>query len=110
MRVWFHGDLVPMGLFTPLQSSRGPGLEGCKSACLEGLLDIRRVRRELQDYGVVGNGERNDVKCHVRCTAFENDDVWLSVNLAVADKPSVKIAGKVEVTDHCIRDKPVATY
>lgn len=50
----------------------------------------------MEDHEVVGYGEVNNANHHARRMAFDYYGVWLSVNLAVANKPPVRLEKEVE--------------
>lgn len=76
-----------MGSSPPLQKSHVLALENSKRTHVEGSRGVRQGRRKLEDHENVDQGDDlNHVNRHVRRMAVENDDVWLSVNLAVVDK------------------------
>lgn len=76
-----------------MRNVRALVLDNSRRMHVEGLRDLRWVRRKLEDDEIVGHKEANHVNRHVPHMTVENNDVWLSVNLAVVDEPLVKLAG-----------------
>lgn len=85
-----------MGSFLHLQNFHTLALDDLKGTHIEGMRDVRRVRRKVGDHSIVDHGELNNVNRHVRRMTVDKEDMWFSVNLAVVEKPPVELAEKVE--------------
>lgn len=69
--VEFHQHPVPMRFLLSSQGFHGITVEDPESASIQGLRDVRGVRRELEDHQIVGHGKLDDGGSNVTQTHRE---------------------------------------